>query len=262
MTALLVAGGRVVDPVMSLDAVRDVRIRDGIVAEIGEHLDPGEGETVLHVAGAVVAPGFIDMHVHLREPGFPQKETIATGTEAAVRGGFSGVACMPNTNPALDGPATLDWLAQSVQRSGRCRVYPIGAITVAREGREPCDFAALAGAGAVGFSDDGDTVADADVLRAAAHRVRAASPAFYLALRTRGSDRRPGSPHSGRERQGLAPRTPLHARGAGTRARSARRPAATLPAKRHLTISLLRLPMLARSVPPHALIRRCVRRQT
>jgi dihydroorotase len=178
MTGLLIAGGRVVDPVTSLDAVRDVRIRDGIVAEIGEHLEPDEGETVLEVVGAVVAPGFVDMHVHLREPGFPQKETIATGTEAAVRGGFSTVACMPNTNPALDSPDTLDWLAQSVQRFGRCRVYPIGAITVGRKGREPCDFAALARAGAVGFSDDGDTVADAGVLTAAASRACDLAGAF------------------------------------------------------------------------------------
>jgi dihydroorotase len=178
MTGLLIAGGRVVDPVTALDAVRDVRIRHGIVAEIGEHLALLEGETVLNAAGAVVAPGFVDMHVHLREPGFPQKETIATGTEAAVRGGFSSVACMPNTNPALDAPATLQWLAQSVQRFGRCRVYPIGAITVGRKGREPCDFAALAGAGALGFSDDGDTVADAGVLAGAALRARGVAGVF------------------------------------------------------------------------------------
>jgi dihydroorotase len=172
MRALLITGGRVVDPVTSLDAVRDVRIRNGIVAEIGEHLEPDESESVLDAAGAVVAPGFIDMHVHLREPGFPQKETIATGTEAAVRGGFSSVACMPNTNPALDSPATLQWLREHAKGFGRCRVYPIGAITLGRKGREPCHFAALAEAGAVGFSDDGDTVADADVLRDAALRAR------------------------------------------------------------------------------------------
>jgi len=178
MTALLITGGRVVDPVASLDAVRDVRIRNGMVAEIGEHLESDEGESVLDVAGAIVAPGFIDMHVHLREPGFPQKETIATGTEAAVRGGFSAVACMPNTNPALDAPATLQWLRENAERLGRCRVYPIGAITLGRKGHEPCDFAALAQAGAVGFSDDGDTVADAGVLRDAALRARHVSGVF------------------------------------------------------------------------------------
>jgi dihydroorotase len=178
MRALLITGGRVVDPVASLDAVVDVRIRNGVVAEIGEHLESDQGESVLDVAGAVVAPGFIDMHVHLREPGFPQKETIATGTEAAVRGGFTAVACMPNTNPALDVPATLQWLREKARNLGRCRVYPIGAITLGRKGLEPCDFAALAEAGAVGFSDDGDTVADADVLRDAALRARHVSGVF------------------------------------------------------------------------------------
>jgi dihydroorotase len=178
MTALLIAGGRVVDPVASLDAIRDVRIRNGVVVEVGEHLEPAQGESVLDAVGAVVAPGFVDMHVHLREPGFPRKETIATGTEAAVRGGFSSVACMPNTNPALDAPATLRWLAQSVEGFGRCGVYPIGAITVGRKGCEPCDFTALAGAGAVGFSDDGDTVADAGVLGDAALRARSVAGAF------------------------------------------------------------------------------------
>jgi dihydroorotase len=178
MTALLITGGRVVDPVASVDAVRDVRIRNGIVAEIGEHLESDESERVLDAAGAVVAPGFVDMHVHLREPGFPEKETIATGTEAAVRGGFSSVACMPNTNPALDSPAALQWLREQAQRFGRCRVYPIGAITVERKGREPCDFTALAEGGAVGFSDDGDTVADAGVLRDAALRARYVAGVF------------------------------------------------------------------------------------
>jgi dihydroorotase len=172
MTSLLITGGRVVDPVASLDAVRDVRIRNGIVAEIGEHLESDDGESVLDAEGAVVAPGFIDMHVHLREPGFPEKETLATGTAAAVRGGFSSVACMPNTNPALDSAATLQWLREHAQRFARCRVYPIGAITLGRMGREPCDFAALAEAGAVGFSDDGDTVADARLLGDAALRAR------------------------------------------------------------------------------------------
>lgn len=178
MRALLITGGRVVDPVASLDAVRDLRIRNGAVAEIGEHLEPDDGEMLLDASGAIVAPGFIDMHVHLREPGFPEKETIATGTEAAVRGGFSSVACMPNTNPALDAPATLQWLRENVERIGRCRVYPIGAITLERRGREPCDFAALARAGAVGFSDDGDTVQDARVLRDAAVRAREVSGVF------------------------------------------------------------------------------------
>lgn len=166
--SLLIAGGRVVDPSLHLDALRDVRVRRGRIFEIGEHLHPRDGERVLDAAGAIVAPGFIDMHVHLRDPGFPQKETIESGTLAAVRGGFTAVACMPNTFPALDSPLVLEELARRANVLARCRVHPIAAITHARAGERPCDFAALAQAGAVAFSDDGDSVADAGVLRAAA----------------------------------------------------------------------------------------------
>ncbi|HTX60579.1 MAG TPA: dihydroorotase [Verrucomicrobiae bacterium] len=169
---MLVAGGRLVDPSQPLDALRDLRIRNGIVVEIGEHLAPLEGEELFDAAGAIVAPGFIDMHVHLREPGDPQKETIATGTEAAVRGGFTAVACMPNTRPALDAPLVLEELAALVAAAARCRVYPIAAITRGRRGVEACDFSALTRAGAVAFSDDGETVADARVLREAALAAR------------------------------------------------------------------------------------------
>src|SRR5579862_2695501 len=139
---LLIKGGRIVDPAASLDSLRDLRLRDGRIVEIGEHLEAGDDE-ILDARGAVVAPGFIDMHVHLREPGYPEKETLATGTEAAVRGGFTGVACMPNTNPALDSRATLDALRKRIAVDARCRVYPIGAITLGRNGHEPCEYAAL-----------------------------------------------------------------------------------------------------------------------
>ena len=170
MTQLLVKGGRIVDPATSLDSLRDLRVRDGIIIEIGEHLQPAASEQIFDASGAIVAPGFIDMHVHLRQPGFPEKETIATGTEAAVRGGFTSVACMPNTNPALDEPEVLRGLLRDARSQARCRVYPIGAITRGRRGAQPCDFAALAAAGAVAFSDDGDTVRDASVLTDAALR--------------------------------------------------------------------------------------------
>lgn len=175
---MLIAGGRVVDPAAGLDLLRDLRLSDGRVVEIGAQLGAAPGETVIDATGTVVAPGFIDMHVHLREPGYPEKETIETGTEAAVRGGFTTVACMPNTNPALDDPDVLAQLARGIERAARCRVVPIAAITRGRQGRAPCDFAALAAAGAVAFSDDGDTVARLDVLRDAVARAATLSVPF------------------------------------------------------------------------------------
>lgn len=178
MSDLLIRGGRLVDPAASLDSLRDLRVRDARILAIGEHLAPQDGEEVIEAAGMVVAPGFIDIHVHLREPGYPQKETIATGTEAALRGGFTAMACMPNTNPALDDPCVLGELARRLEREARCHVYPIAAITRKREGEEPCDYTALSAAGAVAFSDDGDTVASTSVLRDAATRASSCSGPF------------------------------------------------------------------------------------
>jgi len=166
--SLLIKGGRVVDPSLSLDALRDVRITGGIVYEIGDGLALREGETLIDATNAVVAPGFLDMHVHLRDPGYPEKETVASGTAAAVRGGFTAVACMPNTQPPLDNPTVVTALLETVTKDARCAVYPIAAITRGRLGRQACDYPALTRAGAVAFSDDGDSVTDARVLRDAA----------------------------------------------------------------------------------------------
>jgi dihydroorotase len=176
VTALTIRGGRVVDPALALDSLRDLRIVDGVIVEIGERIEARNGEQTIDATNAVVAPGFIDMHVHLREPGFPEKETVATGTEAAVRGGFTAVACMPNTKPALDDPAVITSLLREVERDGSCRVYPIAATTRGRKGAQPCDFASLARAGAFAFSDDGDTIADARVLREAALQAQGMGP--------------------------------------------------------------------------------------
>ena len=156
------------DPSSGRDELADVRIRDGKIAEIGPHLSPQDGEEGFDASGAVVAPGFVDMHVHLREPGFTEKESISTGTRAALRGGFTSVACMPNTNPPLDDPAALHRLGEAVARCARVRVYPIAAMTRGRRGEEPSDYTGLAQAGAVAFSDDGDAVPSAAVLREAA----------------------------------------------------------------------------------------------
>jgi dihydroorotase len=166
--SLLVQGGRVVDPSQALDAVRDVLLRGGRVAEIGEHLAPGKDAEVFDASGAIVAPGFIDMHVHLREPGQTHKETIASGSAAAVAGGFSAIACMPNTEPALDSPALVAEVIRLAADAGLARVYPIGALTRGRLGKELAPYWRLHDAGAVAFSDDGSTVASARVLRQAA----------------------------------------------------------------------------------------------
>jgi len=168
---MLIRNGRVVDPAQRLDARLDVRLRGGVVAHLGEHLEPENGEPVLDASNAYVAPGFIDMHVHLREPGDLEKETIATGTAAAAAGGFTAVAAMPNTNPALDTPDAVRFVAEQGAKAGLTRVYPIGAITMGRKGVHVADFGALAGAGAVAFSDDGNTVMDnAVMLQAAQYR--------------------------------------------------------------------------------------------
>jgi len=164
---LLLRGGRVVDPAQNLDALRDVLLRDGRVAAIGEHL-AAEGADVLDATNAVVAPGFIDMHVHLREPGQTHKETIASGSAAAVAGGFTAVACMPNTEPAIDSPALVAEVLRLARAANLARVYPIAAITRARAGKELAPYWRLHDAGAVAFSDDGFAVANPRVLRQAA----------------------------------------------------------------------------------------------
>ncbi|HTJ25749.1 MAG TPA: dihydroorotase [Candidatus Limnocylindria bacterium] len=163
----LIRGGRVLDPSQGLDANRDVLIENGFVVQLGEHLDAGDAR-VVDAGGAIVAPGFVDMHVHLREPGQTHKETIATGTAAAVAGGFTAVACMPNTDPALDSAAIVSEVMRRADAAGLARVYPVGAITKNRAGRELAPYHLLADAGCVAFSDDGSTPRDARVLRNAA----------------------------------------------------------------------------------------------
>jgi dihydroorotase len=174
---MLVSGGRVIDPAQALDGLLDVRITAGYIDEIGEHLQPLTDEAVVDARGAYVAPGFIDMHVHLRYPGFPEKETLTSGRAAALAGGFTAVACMPNTHPAIDDPGAVRELRRS-GADGGCRVYPIAAITRGREGRELLDYAALAAAGAVAFSDDGNTVMNPRVLREAALAAQSVSGCF------------------------------------------------------------------------------------
>jgi dihydroorotase len=163
----LIRGGRLIDPLRKVDAKLDVLIENGFVSRIGEHLE-ADGARVVDAQNAIVAPGFIDMHVHLREPGQTYKETIATGTAAAAAGGFTAVACMPNTEPALDAVSIVSEVVRRADAAGLARVYPIGAITKGRAGRELAPYHLLAEAGCVAFSDDGSTPRDARVLRNAA----------------------------------------------------------------------------------------------
>ena len=156
----LLKGGRVVDPFQGIDQVADIRVEDGTIAKIGMGL-PGDGAETVDLGGLTVTPGLIDMHCHLRQPGFEYKETIATGTRAAAAGGFTAVACMANTSPVNDCRAVTEQIVNLARREGAVRVYPVGAVTHGLEGKELTEMHELHAAGCVAFSDDGKPVADA-----------------------------------------------------------------------------------------------------
>ncbi|MQL52954.1 amidohydrolase family protein [Desulfofundulus thermobenzoicus] len=171
MNKLLIKGGRVIDPLAGKIITADILIADGKIAAVGSGIPAGEG-AVMDVTGKLVAPGLIDMHVHLREPGFEAKETIETGSRAAARGGFTAVACMPNTNPVADNEAVISYIRSRTQEAGLVKVHPIGAITRGSRGEELTEMAALKEAGAVALSDDGRPVASAAVMRRAMQYAR------------------------------------------------------------------------------------------
>jgi dihydroorotase len=166
VTDLLVRGGRLVDPAAGRDGNFDVALRDGAVAAVGERLS-AEGADVLDARGLLVFPGFIDLHAHLREPGQEYAETIASGSAAAAAGGFTAVCAMPNTDPVNDGRTVTSFVAARAALAGGARVYPIGAITRGRKGEELAEFGEMRNFGAVAVSDDGDWLADGDLLRRA-----------------------------------------------------------------------------------------------
>ncbi len=164
---LVIRGGRIVDPAAGLETTGDVVIENGRIAGVvpgGVSAHPAES---LDATGLVVTPGFVDVHTHLRDPGFEYKETIETGTRAAARGGFTTVCAMPNTNPPADSRATIEYVLRTAARTGVVRVLPVGCVTKGRAGNELAELADLAEAGAVAFSDDGDCVADGAVMRRA-----------------------------------------------------------------------------------------------
>jgi dihydroorotase len=163
----LLRGGRVVDPTQGIDGACDVLIDDGRIARVGQDL-PADGAEVVDVAaGLVVCPGFIDMHVHLREPGQEHKETVATGVAAAVAGGFTAVACMPNTNPVNDNAGVTELILRKAAEAGLARVYPIGAVSRGQKGEQLADIAELHAAGCIAITDDGHPVATALLARRA-----------------------------------------------------------------------------------------------
>jgi dihydroorotase len=165
--SLLIKNGRVVDPASSLDAVADVLISGGRIERVGRDLPVAAETTVLDATGKLVCPGFIDIHVHLREPGYEYKETVASGTRAAAAGGFTAVCCMANTHPVNDNRSITDYIRAKAAVEGVVRVYPIGAVTRGLGGEELAELAELAEAGCVAFSDDGKCVMNASLYRRA-----------------------------------------------------------------------------------------------
>lgn len=167
-----------IDPSSGLDRRADVALRDGRVERIDRGIGDSGFDLVIDARDCLVTPGLIDPHVHLRDPGQTHKEDIATGTEAAVFGGFTTVCCMPNTSPALDSPEMLEVVGARASANGRCRVFSVAAATKGRAGKELAEIALLARAGAVGFSDDGDVIEDAAMMLRAMRAVRETGRAF------------------------------------------------------------------------------------
>ena len=166
---IMIKGARVVDPGRGLDEVTDILVEDGRISAV-ENIssDPSaEGRRTIEAGGLVASPGFIDIHCHLREPGFEYKETIATGALAAARGGFTSVCCMPNTDPPIDNAAVVDFILRRSREDAVVRVFPIGCITKGRQGKALAEMEELAAAGVVAFSDDGDPVSDPNLMRLA-----------------------------------------------------------------------------------------------
>jgi dihydroorotase len=172
--AMLLRGGRIIDPSQRMDAISDLLIEKDTIEALGTNIDVGSRDDVeiVDCAGRVVAPGFIDVHCHLREPGREDVETIATGARAAAAGGFTAVCAMPNTDPVTDNQAAVGFIIRQAARAKAARVYPIGAISLGQRGEALAEFGEMVGAGAVAVSDDGKPVASAHLMRTALEYAR------------------------------------------------------------------------------------------
>ena len=165
--AILLRGGRVIDPSRQSDGIADVLLDGGRVESVGRNIGIPDGAQVIDCAGRVVAPGLVDVHTHLREPGQEDLETVASGAMAAVAGGFTAVCAMPNTDPVCDNQGVVGFVIAQAQRAAKARVYPIGAISVGQKGLTMAEFGELVGAGAVAVSDDGKPVVSSHLMRTA-----------------------------------------------------------------------------------------------
>src|SRR5439155_16740462 len=165
MPSILIQNGTILDPSQNIERQSDLLIKDGKIAAVGKNLP--KADRTIDAAGCYVTPGLIDIHVHFREPGDEEEETIASGSAAAVAGGFTSVVCMPNTKPPLDNEGQIEFVLREAQRVDLANVYPCGAITRAREGKELAEMGLMHQRGAVAFSDDGVGVGDPSVMRKA-----------------------------------------------------------------------------------------------
>ena len=173
--SLLIKGGRIIDPSQKLDEVGSLLIAEGKISwrGKGEEIPPKTDCEILEAKGLVVCPGLIDLHSHLRDPGYEEKETITSGTKAAARGGFTTIACMPNTNPPLDSQTAVEYIKSTATAEGVVRVLPIGCISKGRKGKELTEMGELAAAGVIAFSDDGEPALSSYIMRQALDYSRA-----------------------------------------------------------------------------------------
>jgi len=171
MTKLLIKNGRVIDPASRVNGERDILIENGQIVKVGARVE-GRGARVINAKGMLVIPGLIDMHAHLRDPGRPDKETIASGSRAAALGGFTTVCCMANTNPPIDNPAVVEYIIAKARVEAVVNILPIAAITKGLKGEEMAEMGRCFGEGAVAFSDDGRPVMRSDVMRRALEYAR------------------------------------------------------------------------------------------